>query len=214
MAVSLSLTNVANLKNEDTATAAINSNNAAIITAFTDVLALDAGTLPNSMQAPLDMNSNEIINLPAPVSGLSPLRLQDYNTLVSGGTIYVNNNVGVEYVVDGGGTQVGTGLHGVLQVPFAGIITGVSMLGDQTGSAVVDIWKCSSANYNPPTHPVVGDSITASAQPTIVSGTKYSSTALTGWTTVFAANDVFAFNVNSLTSFTRLVVCLTVTKTS
>lgn len=214
MAVGLELVDLANLQNETTAVAAINANNEAIEAAFADVLALDAGTLPNSMNAALDMNSNEIINLPAPVSGLSPLRLTDYNTLLSGGTIYVNNNIGVEYVMDGGGAQLSTGLHGVLQVPFGGLITGVSLLGDQTGSAVVDIWKCSSANYNPPSHPAVADTITAAALPTITSATKYSDTTLTGWTKSFAANDVFAFNINSVTNFTRLVVCLTVTKTS
>lgn len=213
MAVSITLTDLANLQNENTATAAINANNAAIEAAFQDVLALD-GTLPNSMDAALDMNSNGILNLPAPVSGLSPLRLQDYDTLASGGTIYVNNSIGVEFVMDGGGAQLSTGLRGILQVPFAGIITGVSMLGDQTGSAVVGIWRCSNANYGPPTHPVAGDSITGATPPTIVSGTKYADTTLTGWTLPFSVNDVFAYNINSVTNFTRLAVCLTVTKTA
>jgi hypothetical protein len=214
MAVSIELTDLANLQNESTAVAAINANNEAIEAAFADVLALDAGTLPNSMNAALDMNSNGIINLPAPASGLSPLRLTDYNTLISGGTIYVNNSIGVEFVMDGGGAQLGTGLRGILQVPFAGLITGVSVLGDQSGSVVVDIWKCSNANYAPPTHPAVADSITASALPTITAGTKYSDNVLTGWTKSFSANDVFAYNINSISNFTRLAICLTVTKTA
>lgn len=213
MAVALTLIDLANLQNENTATAAINANNAAIEAAFQDVLALD-GTLPNSMNAALDMNSNGIINLPAPVSGLSPLRLQDYNTLVSGGTVYVNNNIGVEFIMDGGGSQLSSGLRGTILVPFNALITGVSLTGDQTGSVVLDIWKTSYSNYSPPTHPAVGDSITASSKPTIVSGTKYTDTTLTGWTTTVVANDVLAFNINSVTAFTRLNICLTVTKTA
>lgn len=74
MAVTLSLTNLANLQNENTAVAAINANNAATIAAFQDVLALD-GTAPNSMNAALDMNSNRILNLPQAVSDTEPVRL-------------------------------------------------------------------------------------------------------------------------------------------
>lgn len=86
MSVTLSLTDLANLQNETTAVNAINDNNAAITTAFQNVLALD-GTLPNSMEAPLDMNSNPILNLPAPTNMSSPLRLIDVSLLNGGGTI-------------------------------------------------------------------------------------------------------------------------------
>lgn len=213
MAVSLTLTNLANLQNESTAVTAINANNAAITTAFQDVLALD-GTLPNSMNTPLDMNSEPILNLPAPISGESPMRLTDFQTLSNGGTIYVNNNIGVEFIIDGGGAQLGTGLKGTLEIPFNATITGVSLLGDQTGSVVLDIWKCPYTTYNPPTHPAVGDSITGSSVPTIVSAKKYSDTTLAGWNPYIIANDVLAFNINSVTAFTRLNVTLTVTKTS
>lgn len=212
MAVDITLTNLSSLQNENTAIAALNANNAAIEAAFEDVLALD-GTTPNSMLAPLDMNSQAILNLPSPVSGLSPLRLQDYNTLISGGTISVSNNSGIEYVMDGGGAQLSIGAHPSIIIPYSATITGVSLIADQTGSVVIDIWKTSYTNYNPPTHPAVGDSITASRLPTITSGTKYQDTTLTGWTTNINQNDVFAFNINSLTNITRLTVLISVTKT-
>lgn len=79
MAVNLSLTNLTTLQNDSSAVAAINANSAAITTAFQDVLALD-GTAPNQMQNSLDMNSNQIINLPAPSTVSSPVRLQDVAT--------------------------------------------------------------------------------------------------------------------------------------
>lgn len=62
MAVNISLTNLTSLQNETTALAAINANSAAITTAFAGVLSLN-GTSPNQMEASLDMNSNEILNI-------------------------------------------------------------------------------------------------------------------------------------------------------
>lgn len=212
MAVSLNLIDLANLQNENTATAAINANNAAIEAAFQDVLALDGAT-PNSMNSALDMNSNGIINLPAPVSGLSPMRLQDFQTLSGGGSIIVSNTFAVEYVIDGGGSQLGTGLKGTLQVPFGCVISQVSLVADQVGSAVIDIWKVPYSTYNPPTRPAVGDSITSATPPTLTSSSKYSDAVLTGWTTTINAQDVLAFNINSASLVTRLTLCLTVTKT-
>lgn len=214
MAVNITLQNLASLQNETSAIAAINANNATIETALTGVLALNGNlTAPNSMNTSLDMNGQAVINLPAPASGDSPLRLQDYNTLVSGGTIYVNNNIGVEYIIDGGGAQLSTGLHGTLTIPFAGTIKSVSLLTDQTGSCVLDIWKTTYASYSPPTHPAVADSITGTSVPTITSGTKYTDSTLTGWSTQINSGDILAFNLNSVNNVTRITVCLTVTKT-
>lgn len=82
----LTLTDVASLANENTVIAAINANNALIETAFDVTLSRD-GSTPNTMDANLDMNSNRITNLPAPLSNTEPLRLADANTLNGGGTI-------------------------------------------------------------------------------------------------------------------------------
>lgn len=80
------LINLANLQNETTAVNAINSNSSAIGTAFLDVLSR-SGTSPNQMATTFDMNSNRIVNLPAPIGATEPLRLTDANTLNGGGTI-------------------------------------------------------------------------------------------------------------------------------
>ncbi len=83
------LTDLANLQNETTAVNAINDNNATLEAAFDNTLSLD-GTSPNEMLSSLDMNSNDIINLPAPTSNFSPVRVYDLNGLNTGGTITVN----------------------------------------------------------------------------------------------------------------------------
>lgn len=102
--------------------------------------------------------------------------------------------------------EITTGIKGDLYIPFACTISAVTMLADQSGSIVVDIWKDSYANF-PPTD---ADSITASAVPTISSATKSQDTTLTGWTKSISAGDILRFNVDSVSTITRLTLTLTV----
>lgn len=115
----------------------------------------------------------------------------------------------VGYAIDGGGQAIGTGVAGTgIRAPFACTITSVTLLADQTGSIVIDIWKAGYASY-PPT---VANTICASAKPTISSGVKYTDSTLTGWTKAIAAGDVLYFNVDSCTSITALSITLNVTR--
>ena len=70
-------------KLDSTAIAAINSNFLAILTAIENTLSRD-GTTPNVLAADLDMDDNAIVNLPAPASATSPVRLSDLTGLVAG----------------------------------------------------------------------------------------------------------------------------------
>lgn len=115
----------------------------------------------------------------------------------------------IAFVIDGGGSVIVTGLKGDLQINFGCTIVAWTLLGDQSGSIVVDIWKDTYANYPP----VIGDVITASAKPTITTAVKNTSTTLTGWTTSIAAGDTLRFNVNSVTTLTRVTLILKVTRT-
>lgn len=82
----VTLSTVSELQAFPSAAANINSNSDTIETAFDNTISRD-GTAPNTMQAPLDMNSQQIINLPSPSTGTSPLRLTDASVLNGGGTI-------------------------------------------------------------------------------------------------------------------------------
>lgn len=113
------------------------------------------------------------------------------------------------FIIDGGGTLIGLGIRGDIQIPFAGTITSVTLLADQSGSIVIDIWKDTLANF-PPT---VADTITASAKPTISSDTDSEDTTLTGWTTSISIGDILRFNVDSVTSITRCTLTLNIQKT-
>lgn len=68
----------------------INTNSSILTAAIDNTLSLN-GTSPNQMNAPLDMNSNQIINLPAPSSLSSPVRLSD---VTSTGIPIILPNVG------------------------------------------------------------------------------------------------------------------------
>lgn len=112
-------------------------------------------------------------------------------------------------VIDGGGSAITTGVKGYIEVPFDCSIQSVRMLADVSGSAVVDIWKDTYANY-PPTD---ADSITASAVPTISASIKSEDATLTGWTTTVSKGDMLGFNVDSASTITKLTVSLLVNRT-
>src|SRR5882762_4839587 len=86
MSINITLNSVGDLTNTTTAETTINNNSTTVQTALTDALSL-SGQTPNQMNTELDMNSRQVINLPAPATVNSPLRLQDLNTFIGGGTI-------------------------------------------------------------------------------------------------------------------------------
>ena len=123
---------------------------------------------------------------------------------------WANDLDAIEFVIDGGGSALTTGVKGDIEVPWGCVVTAVRLFADQSGSVVVDIWKDTYANF-PPTD---ADSITASAVPTISAATKAQDSTLTGWTTTLAAGDILRFNVDSAATITRVTVSLMVRRTS
>lgn len=119
----------------------------------------------------------------------------------------------IEFVIDGSGATITTGMKGYLEIPVGYTINRATLLADQSGSIVVDIFKCTYANFDPTTHPASGDKITASAPPTITTAKKSQDATLTGWTTAITAGDILGFNVNSVTTIQRVTVSLKVTRT-
>jgi len=113
---------------------------------------------------------------------------------------------GVSVVIDGGGAVITAGIKMDVEVPAKCSITANSLLADQSGSIVIDIWKDTFANA-PPT---VADTITASAKPTITTATKSTDSTLTGWTKALAVGDILRINVDSATTITRCTLALRV----
>lgn len=73
----INLTDLSNLQNETTATAAINNNNNIIEAAIENSISRD-GSQPNQMNSVLDMNSNRIVNLPDAVSEQEPVSYSQF----------------------------------------------------------------------------------------------------------------------------------------
>jgi hypothetical protein len=173
--------------------------------------------LPNTGLRIADTNASHYLVV-APGSNITADRTLTVTTGDADRTLTINSNATVSsntaiatitFIIDGGGATIATGVKGDLEIPFGCTINQVSMMADQSGSIVVDIWKDSWANY-PPT---VADTITASAKPTISSATKSQDATLTGWTTSITAGDTLRFNVDSATTIQRLTISLKVTKT-
>jgi len=122
----------------------LNQNFDSIEAALEKTLSRD-GTAPNAMLAPLDMNSQQIINLPAPVSNNSAVRKIDLdNAVIAGGggggggaVTSVNGDVGVVVLTaaDVGAIPVGgavTSLNGQV-----GNLTAVTSVNGDTGVVTV-----------------------------------------------------------------------------
>jgi hypothetical protein len=109
-------------------------------------------------------------------------------------------------VIDGGGSVPVTGAKGFIQVPYAGTITGWTMIADQSGSAQITVSKGTYSAF-----PTVS-SIDASAPPNLSSAQKSTSTTLTGWATAINPGDVLSFNLDSVTTCQRIILELKITR--
>jgi hypothetical protein len=111
---------------------------------------------------------------------------------------------GLQFLIDGGGAAITTGIKMDLVVLAKADINSVTLLADQSGSIVLDLWKDTYANF-PPT---VADTITAAAKPTISVATKSQDSTLTGWTKAWAEGDIIRVNVDSVATIQRVTCAL------
>jgi hypothetical protein len=115
----------------------------------------------------------------------------------------------INFIIDGGGSAITTGVKGDVRIDFACTVVAWTILADQSGSIVVDIWKDTLANF-PPTG---ADSMTTSEKPTLSAADDNTDTSLNGgngW--AIAAGDILRFNVDSAATVTRVTVALKITR--
>jgi hypothetical protein len=94
-------------------------------------------------------------------------------------------------------------------VPFPGIITGWTLLGNGVGSIELDLWKSTYASYPP----VEANSIVGGNYPALASANKNRDTVLSGWNTTLAEGDVLRINVRSCSGLTKVTLQLEVQRT-
>lgn len=96
------------------------------------------------------------------------------------------------------------------EVPVDGALTWITILGDQSGSCVIDLWLDSYANF-PPT---VGDTMVGGGgtKPTVSAATKGQVTSFTGWaTTSVTRGSILKLNLDSCSGFTKLRIFIAIT---
>jgi len=134
----------------------------------------------------------------------------------NGSTVSWGDNSGLlSFIVNGGGAIISTGVKGEVYIPFACTINSITLLADTSTTTQIDIWKCTYAQFDNVTHPLVGDSIIGIGTIAKINvAQKYQDTVLTGWTgTTIAAGSVLRFNVDSNNNALRLTIALKLTRT-
>jgi len=163
-----------------------------------------SGSYPDGHPRTTDHDGREQINASDASQDMSLVTLRQLRAFTpTGGGEITWEDVGVtssvtflstlDVVMDGTGLPLVTGVKGDISIDFDCTIAYWTLLADQAGSVVVDIWKDTLANY-PPT---VADTITGSAKPTLTSADHGRSSSLTGWTTGINAGDTLRFNIDS-----------------
>lgn len=104
---------------------------------------------------------------------------------------------------DGGGSAIAALTTRELIVPYDLVITGWTIVADQSGSISIDLRNETYANYSA-SIPDSGDTIVASAPIVLSSAIKNTDTTLTGWTTAITGGTILRWYVTSVSTITRL----------
>jgi len=206
-------------QNPTSAQTLINDNFEIIQAAVDNTLSLD-GTAPNQMQNNLDMNSKQIINLPAPATANSAARLQDLATIAGGGTVVniptggttgqgLKKNSNVDYDTGWGNVVSSVGLS--LPTDFTVTNSPVTSSGTLTGAWVTPPTGAGAiVRTNSPTiaTPVISSPVlsgtatgtyTLGGTPTLTAGSVSSST-LADTNTYTAKDNAFTLEANADTT--------------
>lgn len=117
--------------------------------------------------------------------------------------IPTNGTFGIS--IDGAGNPITPGFKQYIIIPYNCIINEWYIIGDTAGSCVIDIWKHTSI-------PTVANTITGTEKPTLSSQQTNNDTSLTTWTTTVNSGDIIGFNIDSVTTLTKINLVIKVTK--
>lgn len=123
----------------------------------------------------------------------------------TGGTLSLN------VVFDGGGSVIATGSSSYIDflIPFNCTILEATLISNTTGSITIDIWKALYSGI-----PTIGNTIVASAKPTLSSQQISRDSSLSGWTTAIPSDSTLRFVVSTSSVVTRVTMHLKLKKTS
>ncbi len=133
MAETVTLAPITSFVNDASAAATYNANNGIVTTALADCVSL-AGAAPNAMLSNLDMNQQQIINLPAPSTINSPVRVVD---------IVSNPTLTVPPFLTGSGSPSATASKGTLYINLTATTSTTRLYINTTGS---NVWASFTAS--------------------------------------------------------------------
>lgn len=128
---------------------------------------------------------------------------------------YVDNKTGgtlsLNVIFDGGGSVLTTGSGSYIDIliPYNCTILQSTLVATTSGSVAIDIWR---TTY--PGIPTSGNTIVASAKPTLSSQQVVRDSTLSGWTTAIPSDSTLRFSVSTSSLVTRVVLNLKLRKTS
>lgn len=120
----------------------------------------------------------------------------------TGAASFVSNTRTMNFIIDGDGSAITTGIKGHVVIDSDYEVTGWTVIGDQSGSIVVDVKRATFTNF-----PTTA-SISGTERPTLSAAQKAEDLTLTSWTTTLNARDVLEFEVLSATTVTLVTVAL------
>lgn len=164
-------------------------------------LRLFGSSTPNDfvgLKPPATVTSSYTITLPASIGSANEILQVD----ATGNASFVSNTRTLNFVIDGGGSAITTGIKGHIVLDGDYTVTGWTIIADQSGSIVVDVNRATYANF-PTTASIAGSEL-----PTLSSVQKNEDLTLSTWTTTLSARDVLEFVVDSVTTVTRVTVAL------
>jgi hypothetical protein len=130
------------------------------------------------------------------------------NLITDKRVIVYDDDVVMAIIIDGAGNPITTGVKADVEAAFDFTITGWTLVADQTGSIVIDVWKNVYANF-PPTS---ANSITGSEKPTLSSQQKNQNLTISSWNKSVTKGDWFRFNVDSVSTVQRVTLSIRGTK--
>jgi len=144
------------------------------------------------------VTSNYTLTLPAAIGNAN--EILQYSA--SGVGAFVSNTRTLNFVIDGGGSAITTGVKGHIVLDGDYTVTGWTVIADQSGSIVVDVNRATYTNF-PTTASIAGTEL-----PTLSSAQKAEDLTLSSWTTTLSARDVLEFEVDSASTVERVTVAL------
>lgn len=166
----------------------------------------NAGAFGGASGATIDGSGNLLVTTQSPGDTSTKAASDAFVAAAITAAALTNGNLAC--VIDGGGSVPSTGSRGYVQAPFSGVITGWTMLANVRGSVQITVKKSTYSGFPSTT------SIVASAPPNLSSAQNNTSTTLTGWTTSVTLGDVYEFNLDSVTTITRVILQLQITRSS